>query len=175
MDDLTSNCDLDAEKDFPDQQQDREVKQHHQHQQLQQEQQKQQEVQDHQQHQQQLQEQQQEALQQYQQDQLKRQPQQEQSPDNPDNMAVAILENNTLPPALRDFAEAVETEFRVAERLLSNSTFDLAAARSMVLMLRRLVLQHRATGCDDLQMEALVLRRARRILESLVAGVNQVG
>ena len=106
--------------------------------------------------------------------QLQPQPQEAQLNDHPDNMAVAIPESDAQSKALADFSQDADTEFRVAEGLLSNSTLDLEATRSIVLNLRTLALEHRGRGCDDLQMEKWILQRTRRITKALVDGVKLV-
>ena len=106
--------------------------------------------------------------------QLQPQPQEAQLNDHPDNMAVAIPGSDAQSKALADFSQDAETEFRVAEGLLSNSTLDLEATRSIVLNLRTLALEHRGLGCDDLLMEKWILQRTRRITKALVDGVKLV-
>ena len=106
--------------------------------------------------------------------QLQPQPQEAQLNDHPDNMAVAIPESDAQSKALADFSQDADTEFRVAEGLLSNSTLDLEATRSIVLNLRTLALEHRGRGCDDLQMEKWILQRTRCITKALVDGVKLV-
>lgn len=135
---------LNAEKDLPDEQDDQDLQQ------------QQQDVQHHHHHQ------------------LQPQPQEAQLNDHPDNMAVAIPGSDAQSKALADFSQDAETEFRVAEGLLSNSTLHLEAIRSIVLNLRTLALEHRGRGCDDLLKEKWILQRTRRITKVLVDGVKLV-
>ena len=118
--------------------------------------------------------QQQQDVQHHHHQQLQPQPQEAQLNDHPDNMAVAIPGSDAQSKALADFSQDAETEFRVAEGLLSNSTLDLEATRSIVLNLRTLALEHRGRGCDDLQMEKWILQRTRCITKALVDGVKLV-
>jgi hypothetical protein len=69
------------------------------------------------------------------------------------------------------FRHAMEKEFQSAENLLQTSKFTYQAARNFVQALRKLVLEHRKSGCIDSDMETAFMQRSGQTITNIMVNV----